>query len=314
MSRPKNIDNIGANYYIIIVYFGLNRGDKIMSSTLKTAFLLGVLTLLFVYIGKLIGGTSGMTIALGIAIIMNFVSYWFSDKIVLAMYGAREVTQEEAPQLYNMVRNVATQAGTPMPRVYIIPTPAPNAFATGRDPEHAAVAVTEGILRLLEPHELEGVLAHEISHVKNRDVLISTIAAVLAGAIGYLAQIAQWGIIFGGYGRSSDSEGRGNAIGALAMAIVAPIIALLIQLAISRAREYKADESGARLTKKPLDLASALQKISYGSQRIPLDVNPGTAHLFIMNPLRGGIGALFSTHPPVEERIERLERLSREIA
>jgi heat shock protein HtpX len=283
-----------------------------MSSTLKTAFLLGVLTLIFVYIGKLLGGTSGMTIALGIAIVMNFVSYWYSDKIVLAMYGAKEVTQEEAPQLYSMVRNVATLAEMPMPRVYIIPTPAPNAFATGRNPEHAAVAVTEGILRLLEPQELEAVLAHEISHVKNRDILVSSIAAVLAGAIGYLAHIAQWGLIFGGYGRSSDDD-RGNVLGTLAMIIVAPIIALLIQLAISRAREYKADDSGAHLTRRPLDLASALQKISNGSQRIPLDANPGTAHLFIMNPLRGGIGSLFSTHPPVEERIERLEKLSREI-
>lgn len=283
-----------------------------MSTTLKTAFLLGILTLIFVYIGKLLGGTSGMTIALGIAIVMNFVSYWYSDKIVLAMYRAREVTQEEAPQLYSMVRNVATLAEMPMPRVYIIPTPAPNAFATGRNPEHAAVAVTEGILRLLEPQELEAVLAHEISHVKNRDILVSSVAAVLAGAIGYLAHIAQWGLIFGGYGRSGD-DNRGNVFGTLAMIIVAPIIALLIQLAISRAREYKADDSGAHLTRRPLDLASALQKISNGSQRIPLDANPGTAHLFIMNPLRGGMGSLFSTHPPVEERIERLERLSREI-
>jgi heat shock protein HtpX len=282
-------------------------------STLKTAFLMGILTLIFVYIGRLIGGTGGMTIALVIALVMNFMSYWFSDKIVLAMYGAKEVTQEEATELHNMVRNVALQAGMPMPRVYIVPTPAPNAFATGRNPEHAAVAVTEGILRLLEPRELEAVLAHEISHVKNRDILISTVAAVLAGAIGYLANIAQWGLIFGGFGgRSSDDE-RGNVIGSLAMIIIAPIIALLIQLAISRAREYKADESGAYLTRRPLDLASALQKISNGVQRIPLDANPGTAHLFIMNPLRGGISGLFSTHPPVEERIERLEKLSKEI-
>ncbi len=282
-------------------------------STLKTAFLMGILTLIFVYIGRLIGGTGGMTIALVIALVMNFMSYWFSDKIVLAMYGAKEVTQEEATELHNMVRNVALQAGMPMPRVYIVPTPAPNAFATGRNPEHAAVAVTEGILRLLEPRELEAVLAHEISHVKNMDILISTVAAVLAGAIGYLANIAQWGLIFGGFGgRSSDDE-RGNVIGSLAMIIIAPIIALLIQLAISRAREYKADESGAYLTRRPLDLASALQKISNGVQRIPLDANPGTAHLFIMNPLRGGISGLFSTHPPVEERIERLEKLSKEI-
>jgi heat shock protein HtpX len=245
--------------------------------------------------------------------VMNFVSYWFSDKIVLAMYGAKEITQEEAPELHNMVRNVATQAGMPMPRVYIIPTPAPNAFATGRNPEHAAVAVTEGILRLLEPRELEAVLAHEISHVKNRDILVSTVAAVLAGAIGYLANIAQWGLIFGGFGGRSNDDERGNVIGSIAMIIIAPIIALLIQLAISRAREYKADESGAYLTRRPLDLASALQKISYGAQRIPLDANPGTAHLFIISPLRGGISGLFSTHPPVEERIERLEKLSKEI-
>ncbi len=282
-------------------------------STLKTAFLMGILTLIFVYIGRLIGGTGGMTIALVIALVMNFMSYWFSDKIVLAMYGAKEITQEEAPELHNMVRNVATLAGMPMPRVYIIPTPAPNAFATGRNPEHAAVAVTEGILGLLEPRELEAVLAHEISHVKNRDILISTVAAVLAGAIGYLANIAQWGLIFGGFGGRSNDDERGNVIGSLAMIIIAPIIALLIQLAISRAREYKADESGAYLTRRPLDLASALQKISYGAQRIPLDANPGTAHLFIMNPLRGGISRLFSTHPPVEERIERLEKLSKEI-
>lgn len=284
-----------------------------MSTSLKTAFLLVILTLVFVYVGRLIGGTTGMTIAFIIALVMNLVSYWFSDKIVLAMYRAREVTPEEAPQLHNMVRNVAMQAQIPMPRVYIIPTQAPNAFATGRNPEHAAVAVTEGILRLLEPQELEGVLAHEISHVKNRDILIGSIAATLAGAIGYLAHMAQFALIFGGYGRSSDDEGRGSLIGSLAMIILAPIIALLIQLAISRAREYKADETGAQITRRPLELASALKKISYGTQRIPLDANPGTAHLFIMNPLRGGMAGLFSTHPPVEERVERLEKLSREI-
>jgi heat shock protein HtpX len=284
-----------------------------MSTSIKTAFLLVILTLVFIYVGKLIGGTTGMTIAFAIALVMNLISYWFSDKIVLSMYRAREVKAEEAPQLHNMVRNVAMQAGIPMPRVYIIPTPAPNAFATGRNPNNAAVAVTEGILRLLEPQELEGVLAHEISHVKNRDILIGSIAATLAGAIGYLAYMAQWALIFGGYGRGGDGEGRGSLIGSLAMIILAPIIALLIQLAISRAREYKADESGAHITRRPLELASALKKISYGAQRIPLDANPGTAHLFIMNPLRGGIAGLFSTHPPVEERVERLEKLSREI-
>jgi heat shock protein HtpX len=284
-----------------------------MSSSLKTAFLLAILTLVFVYIGKLLGGTAGMTIAFGIAVVINFISYWFSDKIVLAMYRAREVSPEEAPQLHNMVRNVAMQAKIPMPKVYIIPTPATNAFATGRNPNNAAVAVTEGILKLLEPNELEAVIAHEIGHVTNRDILIGTIAATLAGAIGYLAHMAQWALIFGGFGRSNDDEGHGSAIGSLVMIIVAPIIALLIQLAISRSREYKADETGAHLTRRPLDLASALKKISYGAERIPLNANPGTAHMFIMNPLRGGLAGLFSTHPPVEERVERLEKLSREL-
>jgi heat shock protein HtpX len=284
-----------------------------MSSSLKTAFLLAALTLVFVYIGRLLGGTAGMTIAFGIALVMNFVSYWFSDKIVLAMYRAKEVTPEEAPRLYEMVRNVATQAGIPMPKVYIIPTPAPNAFATGRNPNNAAVAVTEGLLKLLDPYEIEGVIAHEIGHVTNRDILIGTVAATLAGAIGYLAHMAQWALIFGGFGRSNDSEGHGSLVGSLAMIILAPIIALVIQLAISRSREYKADETAARLTRRPLELAGALKKISYGSERIPLDANPGTAHMFIMNPLRGGLAGLFSTHPPVEERVARLEKLSREI-
>lgn len=284
-----------------------------MSSSLKTAFLLAVLTLVFVYIGNLLGGTTGMAIAFGIALVMNFVSYWFSDKIVLAMYRAKEIAPEEAPRLYEMVRNVATQTGIPMPKVYIIPTPAPNAFATGRNPNNAAVAVTEGLLKLLEPNEVEAVIAHEIGHVTNRDILIGTIAATLAGAIGYLAHMAQWALIFGGFGRSNDNEGHGNLVGSLAMIILAPIIALVIQLAISRAREYKADETGARLTRRPLDLASALKKISYGAEKIPLDANPGTAHMFIMNPLRGGLAGLFSTHPPVEERVARLEKLSREI-
>jgi len=261
----------------------------------------------------MIGGTAGMTVAFGLAIAINFISYWYSDKIVLAMYGAKEISPEEAPGLHNMVRNVAMQAGIPMPRVYMIPNPAPNAFATGRGPDNAAVAVTDGIVKLLQPDELEGVIAHEIAHIKNRDILIGTIAATLAGAIGYLANMAQWALIFGGFGRSSDEEGDGSLAGSLATIILAPIIALIIQLAISRAREYKADETGARLTRRPLSLASALQKISYGAQRIPLDANPGTAHMFIMNPLRGGMAGLFSTHPPVEERVERLKKLSIEI-
>ncbi|HEX3033890.1 MAG TPA: zinc metalloprotease HtpX [Thermodesulfobacteriota bacterium] len=284
-----------------------------MTSTLKTAFLLGILTLAFVFIGKLIGGTSGMTIALILAVVMNFVSYWFSDKIVLAMYRAKEVTPEQAPRLYDMVRNVAAQAQIPMPKLYIIPTATPNAFATGRNPDHAAVAVTDGIMRLLEPHELEGVIAHEIGHIKNRDILIGSIAATLAGAIGYLAYMAQWALIFGGFGGNSDDEGAGSLVGSLLLIIVAPIIAMIVQLAISRAREYKADEAGARFTRRPLSLATALQKISYGAERMPLHANPGTAHMFIVNPLRGGLAGLFSTHPPVEERVKRLEKLSREI-
>jgi len=284
-----------------------------MSSSIKTALLLAALTLIFVYAGKLIGGTAGMTFAFLIALVINFVSYWFSDRIVLSMYRAREVTPEEAPTLYGMVRKVATQAGIPTPRVYIVPTPSPNAFATGRGPDNSAVAVTEGILRLLEPHELEGVIAHEIAHIKNRDILIGTVAATIAGAIGYLANMAQWAFIFGGFGRGDDDEGAGNLIGMLIMVILAPIIALIIQLAISRAREYKADETGAKLIRNPLALASALKKLSYGAEKLPLDANPGTAHMFIMNPLRGGIAGLFSTHPPVEERIARLERLAREI-
>jgi heat shock protein HtpX len=229
------------------------------------------------------------------------------------MYGAKEISPGEAPGLHNMVRNVAMQAGIPMPRVYMIPNPAPNAFATGRGPDNAAVAVTDGIVKLLQPDELEGVIAHEIAHIKNRDILIGTIAATLAGAIGYLANMAQWALIFGGFGRSGNEEGDGSLAGSLATILLAPIIALIIQLAISRAREYKADETGARLTRRPLSLASALEKISYGAQRISFDANPGTAHMFIMNPLRGGLAGLFSTHPPVEERVERLKRLSMEV-
>lgn len=286
-----------------------------MYSTLKTAFLLGLLTLAFVGIGKLIGGTTGMTIAFGIALVMNFVSYWFSDKIVLSMYKAKEVTPEQAPKLYDMVRNVAMQAQIPMPKVYMVPTATPNAFATGRNPDNAAVAVTEGIMKILEPHELEGVIAHEIGHVKNRDILIGTVAATLAGAISYLANMAQWALIFGGFGgNNNDDEGGGSLIGSLALIIVAPIIAIIVQLAISRTREYRADETAARITKKPLSLASALKKISYSAERMPLDANPGTAHMFIINPLRGrGITQLFSTHPPMEERVARLENLNREI-
>jgi heat shock protein HtpX len=235
------------------------------------------------------------------------VGYWFSDKIALAMSGAREVSQDQAPDLHQMVEKLSVQAGLPKPRVYIIPQETPNAFATGRNPEHAAVAVTEGILRILKPQEMEGVLAHELSHVKNRDILISSVAAVIAGAISYLAMMAQWGAIFG-MGRSDDDEGGGgNMIGALLLAIMAPIAAMLIQMAISRSREYAADASGAKLIGEGRPLANALQKLENYNQQAPMQVNPATAQMYIVNPLAGqSLMRLFSTHPPIEERIARL--------
>jgi heat shock protein HtpX len=260
-------------------------------------------------VGGILGGESGMVIAFVFALIMNGVSYWFSDKIVLRMYGAQEISQEQAPQLYRIVQELAAQAQMPMPKLYIIPQDAPNAFATGRSPEHAAVAATQGILRLLNEAELRAVLAHELSHVKNRDVLVSTVAAVLAGAISMIANIAQWGMIFGG--RSSDERGGGNLFVMLAMIIVAPIAALIIQMAISRRREYGADETGAYLSRDPLALASALRKLQRGAEAIPMDANPATAHLFIINPLSGGaLMKLFSTHPPLEDRIRRLQEMA----
>jgi heat shock protein HtpX len=276
-----------------------------MGNTLKTTFLLAVLTVLFVLVGKAIGGQSGMVIAFVVAIVMNVGSYWFSDKIVLRMYGAREVTEAEAPQLHGMVRRLATAAGTPMPKVCIIPQESPNAFATGRNPAHAAVAVTEGILRILSPDELEGVLAHEMAHVKNRDILIGTVAATLAGAIMMMANMAKFAAIFGGGGRD-DREG-GGGLSLLAMAIIAPLGAMLVQMAVSRSREYLADETGARFCGRPEALARALEKISGWSRQVPMDASPATAHMFILSPLSGGgLMSLFSTHPPVEKRIERL--------
>jgi heat shock protein HtpX len=276
-------------------------------SVLKTTFFMALLTGLLIAAGSLIGGQSGATIALVIALVMNLGTYWFSDKIVLAMYRAKQVTEAEAPDLHSMVRTLATKAGIPMPKVYMIDTPTPNAFATGRNPEHAAVAVTTGILKILNRDELTGVMAHELSHVLHRDILISTIAATIAGAISYMAQMAQWAMIFGGGNR--DERG-GNPIGALVVMIVAPIAAMLIQLAISRSREYHADEGGAGLVGNPLALANALRKIHQGVQQIPMETNPATAHMFIVSPLTGGgIGKLFSTHPPVEERIARLEAM-----
>jgi heat shock protein HtpX len=279
-------------------------------NTFKTAILMAGLTVLLVVIGNALGGQTGMFIAFAFALVMNFGSYWFSDKIVLRMYNAREVSQSEAPELYSMVRTLATRAGLPMPKVYIIPGDQPNAFATGRDPQHAAVAVTEGIVRILNRDELSGVIGHELAHIKNRDILIGTVAATIAGAISMLASMAQWAMIFGG-GRSDDEEGGGqNFLSMLVMIIVAPIAAMLIQMAISRSREYIADEDGARIAGNPRYLSGALRKLHAAAQRIPLEANPATAHMFIVSPLSGGgIVSLFSTHPPMEKRIARLESL-----
>lgn len=278
---------------------------------LKTTLLLTCLTLLMVAMGSIIGGKTGMVVAFLMACAMNFFSYWFSDKIVLKMYGAQEITELENPAFYGMVRRLAVQAGLPMPRVYTIPSESPNAFATGRNPNHAAVAATEGILRILSTDELEGVMAHEMAHVKNRDILVSTIAATFAGAISMLGNMLQWAAIFGG-GRHDDEEGNGGLLGGLAMAIIAPIAAMLIQMAVSRSREYLADESGARICGNPLSLANALRKLHSAAQMLPMEeARPATAHLFIVNPLTGsGLATLFSTHPPMEERIARLEGMA----
>ncbi|HEY6837923.1 MAG TPA: zinc metalloprotease HtpX [Geobacteraceae bacterium] len=278
-------------------------------NALKTTFLMALMTVLLMLAGQAIGGRSGMTFALMMAGVMNFASYWFSDKIVLAMYGAREASEQDFPQFFGLVRQLAVQAGIPMPRVYIIDSETPNAFATGRNPEHAAVAATSGIMRILTRDELLGVMAHELSHVKHRDILISSIAATFAGAITYLAHIAQWAAIFGG-GRNRDEEG-GGGLGLLVMAIIAPIAAMLIQMAISRAREYDADKGGATVSGNPLYLASALRKLEMANRQIPMEANPASAHMFIVNPLTGGgIASLFSTHPPIEERVRRLEAMA----
>ncbi len=278
---------------------------------IKTFLLMTVLTIIFIMLGSLFGGKNGMIIAFIFAMGMNLFSYWFSDKIVLKMYGAKEVSESEAPTLHKMVSLLAQRAGIPKPKVYIIDTQMPNAFATGRNPSHAAVAVTTGIMNLLNEDELFGVLGHEISHIKHRDILISTIAATLAGAITMLADWMKWGAIFGFGGDDDDSAP--NFFFVLLFSIIASIAALLIQMAISRAREYMADEGGAKLTGNPLYLANALKKLAYGIQMAPAEnVNPATAHMFIVNPLSGGeaILNLFSTHPPIEERIRRLEQMA----
>jgi heat shock protein HtpX len=277
-----------------------------MGNTFKTAFLLSALTLLLMFVGRVFGGQNGMLLALILAAVLNFVSYFYSDKIALAMYRAKPVTREELPRVYQVVERLTQKIGIPMPKMYVIPTDSPNAFATGRNPNHASVAVTQGILGLLNDEELEGVLAHELGHVRNRDILISSIAATVAGAITYLAEIARWGMIFGGYERDRDSRG-GGGFGALLMLLLAPVAAALIQLAVSRSREYQADETGAHFTGNPYALASALSKLDAYSKRLPLQATPSTAHLFIVQPFLGmSFGSLFSTHPSIAKRIERL--------
>jgi heat shock protein HtpX len=278
-----------------------------MSNIFKTAFLLTGMTLLLMLAGRAFGGQRGMLIALAFAAVLNFVSYFFSDKIALATYRAQPISRDDLPRVYNIVERLAQKESLPMPKVYLIPTDSPNAFATGRNPNHASVAVTQGILGLLNDDELEGVIAHELGHVRNRDILISSIAATLAGAITYLASIARWGMIFGGMRGSRDRDG-GGGIAAIAMMFLAPFAAMLIQLAVSRSREYGADETGAHWTGNPYALASALAKIDAYSRQRPLLATPSTAHLFIIQPFLGGMsfGNLFSTHPPTAKRIERL--------
>jgi heat shock protein HtpX len=278
----------------------------------KTFILMLVLTGIFILVGTAIGGRSGAIYAFVFAGLMNFIMYWFSDKIVLRMYKAQQVTQGEVPELYGIVAELTSKASLPMPKVYIIDNDTPNAFATGRNPEHAAVAVTSGILRILSKEELMGVIGHELSHIQHRDILISTIAATMAGAISMLASMARWGAIFG-VGRSDDEEGGGgsNFLFVILFTMVASVAAMLIQMAISRSREYLADEGGAHLS-HPLSLAKALGKLDMAAQRNPMEANPSTAHMFIVNPLRGGgVLSLFRTHPPIEERIARLEEMAR---
>ncbi|MGA7381602.1 MAG: zinc metalloprotease HtpX [Terriglobales bacterium] len=278
-----------------------------MGNTFKTAFLLTLLTLLLMFIGRAFGGQNGMFLALGLAAVMNFISYFYSDKIALAMYRAQPVTREQLPRAYEAVERLTQKIGIPMPKIYVIPNESPNAFATGRNPSHASVAMTQGILDLLNDEELEGVLAHELGHVNNRDILISSVAATVAGAITMLASMGRWAMIFGGWGGGDRDDRHGGGIGALLMLILAPIAASLIQLAVSRSREYQADATGAHFTGNPYALASALSKLDAYSRRIPMQATPSTAHLFIIQPLLGmSFGNLFSTHPPIAKRIERL--------
>ena len=283
-----------------------------MTSQIKTALLLGLLTALLLLMGQALGGRAGLVLAFGLALVMNVGSYWFSDRIVLSMYNATLLSEEDAPGLHDIVRGLAQRAGLPMPKIYLIPQEQPNAFATGRNPEHAAVAVTEGLTRLVSREELTGVLAHEMGHVKNRDILVQTVAAVVAGAVTSAASMLQWGAIFGA-GRSSDEEGgSGGFFGAILMAILAPIAAMLIQMAISRSREYLADATGAQLAGNPLPLAGALEKLEDAAQAVPMrGANPATENMFIVSPLSGGgVTSLFSTHPPTAERVRRLRAMA----
>ncbi len=285
-----------------------------VTNTLKTFLLLAALTALFLVIGQAFGGRTGLIIALVLAGALNFFAYWYSDKLALKMAGARPVSPAEAPELHQIVAKLAAQAGIPKPKVYVIPTETPNAFATGRNPENAAVAVTAGLMHLLDWDELEGVLAHEIAHIKNRDILVSTIAAVLAGAIAYLADMAQWSLFFGGIFGGNDEEDHNplSYVGLILMIILAPLAAMLIQLAISRSREYLADATGAKICRCPLSLARALEKLEAWNRKLPMQVNPAQAQMFIVNPLKGkGLAHLFSTHPPIEDRIRRLVEMAR---
>jgi len=277
-------------------------------NNIKTVILLGSLTGLFLLVGALIGGTSGLIIGFALALIMNFISYWFSDKIVLMMYSAKPVTKKQMPNLYRIVEDVCKEAQLPLPKIYLVPTMTPNAFATGRNPNHAAVAVTQGIINLLDHNELKGVIAHEISHIKNRDILISSVAATIAGAISFIAMMVRFSAIFGGGG--NDKDNNGGLLGLIVIGIITPIIAMLIQLAISRSREYLADSTGAKLS-NPKYLADALEKLEKGNKDMPMrDAQPSTAHMFITNPLTaGGIMSLLSTHPPMKERVRRLREM-----
>ncbi|HWV36848.1 MAG TPA: zinc metalloprotease HtpX [Vulgatibacter sp.] len=289
---------------------GPRHAGRGFANWMKTGLLLAAMTALILVVGQLIGGSRGLVIAGAFALFSNFVAFWFSDKLALAVHRARPIDRSEAPWLYEMVERLTRRAGMPMPKLYVIPTAAPNAFATGRSPAKAAVAVTDGIVSVLDRRELEGVIAHELAHVRNRDTLISTIAATIAGAISGLAHIMQWSMIFGG-GRDRDEEGAGGVIGMLALIVLAPLAATVLQLAVSRSREYGADATGARLCGDPHALADALMKLEQGARAMPDDRHPATAPLFIVNPLSGrSVSALFSTHPPTEERVRRLRAMA----